>query len=485
MKSLTGKWRVAAKVLLWVVGILVVLRIALGIGGVPIANRVLPGILGTAASIESVDMTLSRGKLSAAGITIYQPAGFEGGPLFSLGEAKVDVDLRTVVSGPLTVESATVDRLELNLVRNQDGILNVAALAGGGDTNAPAEAEPEADEGSSAPMAVAVEKLNIRELSASYRDLTYDPPLVVHVAECDVSITNLIFDPAYTGEGLLSADVVLTAVLKQPDFHDAFVGLTARLGVLTTNPPPVVAAARIVGLELKSGIDAVVPPGVAQTLGGNCVDAYADVAMAADVLEVLARIKTEDNTMPFAVGGTPTAPKIDKSTALFNLVSRPTMLVGGVVTDVSSAGVEVVEGAAKTTVAVGKGALNVVGSLGKGVFKAAKGVATADLGEVGDGLKTATVGTVAEAAEGIVDTATAAVEGVSETATAAIGKDETDAWRAGCEARWDKLWQKARAEVAAAPYPRPKEKMAEPETLEPAISPSTNATMEASAGPAS
>jgi hypothetical protein len=111
--------------------------------------------------------------------------------------------------------------------------------------------------------------------------------------------------------------------------------------------------------------------------------------------------------------------------------------------------------AAKTTAAVGKGALKVVGSLGKGVFKTAKGVATADLGGISDGLKTATVGTVTEVAEGIVDTATAAVEGVGETATAAIGKDETDAWRAGCEVRWEKLWKEARSEVAAAPYPRP------------------------------
>ena len=165
MKSSICKCRAIGKVLLWILGILVVLRIALGVGGVPIANRVLPGILGTAASIESVDMTLSRGKLSAAGITIYQPAGFEGRPLFSLGEANVDVDLRTIISGPLTVESAAIDRLELNLVRNQDGILNAAALAGGGDTNAPPETEPETDVGSSSPMAVAVKKLNRRSFT--------------------------------------------------------------------------------------------------------------------------------------------------------------------------------------------------------------------------------------------------------------------------------------------------------------------------------
>jgi hypothetical protein len=455
MKSPTGKCRTAGKVLLWVVGILVVLRVLLSVGGVAITNRVLPGILGTAASIESADMGLLRGRVSVGGIQIFQPLGFEGAPLFSLGTAAVNVSLPSLLNGPLTVESVMVDRLELNLIRNQDGLLNIAALAGG-DTNAPLEeAEDETESDPSPPKAVAVQKLNVRALSISYRDLSYDPPLAIHVAECNVSVTNLLFDPFSAGEPLLDSTVSLTALLKQPDFHDGYVGLVARLGVLSTNAPPTVAAIRIVGLELKSGLDAVVPPGVAQTLGGNCVDAYADLAMAVDILDLKARIKTEDNTMPFAVGGMPSAPRIDKSTALFSLVSRPTMLVGGVVTDVSSAGVEVVEGAAKTTAAVGKGALKVVGSLGKGVFKTAKGVATADLGGISDGLKTATVGTVTEVAEGIVDTATAAVEGVGETATAAIGKDETDAWRAGCEVRWEKLWKEARSEVAAAPYPRP------------------------------
>jgi len=473
-----SKCRTIGKILLWVVGILVVLRIALSLGGVPITNRILPGVLGTAASIETLDLALSRGKLSAAGITVYQPAGFEGGPLLSLGEVAVDINMRTLVGGPLSVESASVDRLEVNLVRNKDGILNVATLAGGSDTNAPAEPEPEDDEPSSSPTAVAVRELHVRELVFSYRDLAHDPPLVVHVADCNASVTNLVFDPGNAGEPLLSGNAVLTALLKQPDFHDAFVGLTARFGVLTTDPPPVVAAARIVGLELKSGVDAVVPPGVIQTLGGSCVDAYVDVTMAVDVLDFRLKLKTEDNTMPFAIGGTPSDWHIDKSTALFNLVSRPTMLVGGVVTDVGSAGVEVVEGAAKTTAAVGKGALSVVGNLGKGVFKTAKGVATADLSEVGDGLKTATVGTVTETAEAIADTATTAVKGVGDTATEVIGKDDADAWRDGCEARWHEQWDAARAEVLAAPYPRPEAKPAETEPDEAAT---TNETAEADA----
>ena len=451
MKVSTRLLRIAGKVLLWLVCILVVVRVAVPVAGVAVANRVLPGILGTAASIESLDMVLSRGRASVGGIDVFQPKGFDGGPLFSLGEASVNVSLPSIRKGPLTVESVTVDRLVVNLIRN--------------DTNAPIETKPEVEDETgepASPMAVAVEKLTVRDLTFSYRDLTYDPPLVAHVAECNIGVTDILFDPAHLGESPLDAAAILTASLKQPGFHDAYVGLTARLGILTTNPPPVAAAARVVGLELKSGLDAVVPPGVVQTLGGSCVDAYVDLAMAMDVLDVRCDVKTEDNTMSIAVGGTPLAPKVDKSTTLFNLISRPGALVGGVVTDVGSAGVEVVEGAAKTTAAVGLGALKVVGSVGKGVLKTAKGVATADLSDIGDGLKTATVGTVTETAEALVDTATTAVEGVGDSATAAIGKDDTDAWRDGCRQRWDQLWEEACVEIEAAPYPRPKGEEAQP-----------------------
>ncbi len=471
MKSPSCRCRVAGKVLIWVVGILVVLRVVLSVGGVAIANRVLPGILGAAVSIESLDMVLSRGRVSAGGIVIRQPVDFEGGPLFSLGDVAVDVSLTSVFNGPLTVESVTVDRLELNLIKNKDGVFNVAALVGGSDTNALAETEPEAREEPSEPMAVVVKILNIRDLTVSFQDLTYDPPIVVSVAECNVSAANLLFDPVFTGEAELRSSVILTALLKQSEFPDAFIGLTARLGVLTKEAPAVVGATRVIGVELKSGFSAVVPPGVIQALGGSCIDVYADLAVAADILDLKVQVKTADNTMPFAIGGTPSDWYIDKSTALFSLVSRPTMLVGGVVTDVGSAGVEAVGGAARTTAVVGLGAIKVVGSVGKGVLKMAKGVATTDLGDIGNGLKTATVGTVTETAEAIVDTATAAVEGVGDTATAAIGKDETDAWRAGSEARWEALWEEARSEVASAAYPRPEAEVEAEEEPTEAVAP--------------
>jgi len=448
MKAPKNKWRLLAKGLGWTVGVLVVLRVAIPVVGVAVANRMLPGILGTAASIENVDMTLVRGRVSTSGITIEQPTGFDGGPLFSLDNATVDVSIPSLRKGPFTVEAITIEHLRLNLIRNADGALNVEALARKGNTNAPATSPP------SAPMAIAVLQLNVRALSVSYRDLTYDPPLVVNVADCNIAATNILFDPAQSSEQLTGA-LLLTALLKQEGLHDAFVGLTTRFGVLGTNAPAMAAAARIVGVELEA-FDAVVPSGVTQTLGGSCVDAYVDLAMAVDILACQVRVETADNTMPLAMGGTPANPKIDKSTALFNLVSRPGMLVGGLVTDVGSAGLEVAGAAVKTTAAAGLGAMKMAGNLGRGLFQTAKGVATADLSEIGEGMKAATIGTVGEGLNAVVDTATTAVEGVGDTASAAMGKGNTDAWRNGCETRWQALWAKAQEAVRAAPYPRPK-----------------------------
>jgi hypothetical protein len=469
MKSSTCKCRLLRKILLWIVGILILLRVAIPVVGVAVANRMLPGILGTDASIGGLDMVLLRGRVSTGGIQIAQPEGFEGGPLLSLGNASVDVSIPSLMKGPITVESVTIDALALELIKNTNGTLNVEMLAGGGDKNAPVStnvvAESEAPEMAStntaaAPPAIAVNEVVIRSLAVSYRDFTFDPPLVVQIEDCNVTITNVLFDPAQADGEKLDGDVLLTALLKQPDLHDAFIGLTAKLGVVPLGVPAANAAVRVVGLELKL-IATALPTGIlttiTATLGGSCVDAYADIAVAVDILDLQARIKTADASMVFAMGGTPDDPQVDKSTALFNLIGRPGALVGGVASDVGSAGVKVVGAAGKTTAALGGGAVKVVGSIGKGLFKTAKGVATADVSAIGEGLKTTTVGTVTTAADAVVDTASTAATGVGDAASAAVGKDDTDAWQAGSEARWLELWAEAKAKVEAAPFPRPED----------------------------
>jgi hypothetical protein len=178
--------------------------------------------------------------------------------------------------------------------------------------------------------------------------------------------------------------------------------------------------------------------------------------MAVDILDCKASVKTADNTLRLAIEGTPTKPVVDKSTALGNFVTRPGAIIGGLVGDASGAGIKVIAGAGKTTAAAGVGVARVVGGFGKGLFHTAKGVATADLEGIKSGLHESTIGTVTETAQTITDTTSIAADSAGDIASTAIGKAGTDAWRAGCEDRWNTLWLEAQDKVNVAPYPSPK-----------------------------
>jgi len=448
-------WKPALLVLLV---ILIVGRVGISIGTVPLLNTMLPGILGTGAAVDTVHIGPLNGHVSVRGLIIDQPDGFDGDPLCSLGNATIDVSTLSVLHAPFTIESINVDGLCLRLIRNTNGTLNVATLGSTADANAATaeerntENDPDAEDSPSS-ACITITRVHIKNLSISYEDLSCDPPLRVHVADCDGTAVNILLDPAGGKEGILPGFIRLTARLEQPPRNDAYVGLQARVGIIGTNAPAVVAAMRAVGIELKP-LGAVVPTGTSQTLGGSCVDVYGDLRMSHLLLDANVDVKTEDCTLSMAVGGTPYEPNVDKSCALFNLITRPSALVGGIVADAGSATVEAAGATLKTTAALGLGALKTVGSIGMGVAQAGRGVVTADLDDVGEGLKTATVGTVSEAVDTVVDTTLTAADGVGSTASAAIGKADTDAWRATCRERWESLWLEARGAIHGAPYPR-------------------------------
>jgi len=456
MKSNKKKKHILRKTLLWIAAILIIIRIAIPIAGVIAVNRLLPGILGTECRIGHINLLLIRGRAAVGRIKIEQPQGFEGEPLFKLKRISVNADLSSFKSDRTpTIESVTIKELSLNLIRNTDGTMNIASLGSSSATNTPAGTNSE-DEVSS-PQAIVLNKLTVNDMSLSYLDLTYDPPITVKMENCNLTLTNLLFDASQTDTEKLDTSLILTAVLKQQDMHDAFIGISAELGVLGTNVPPVNSAVRITGLELST-LGASVPAGVPQILGGSCVDIYIDLAMAIDILDCKAKVKTEDHTMPLAVGGTPSHIIVDKSTALGNVITRPGALIGGLIGDTGGAGLELIKGAGKTTAAVGSGAAKIVGGLGKGLFHTAKGVATADLEGIKHGVHESTVGTAKETMHTVSDTAGTAAHSVGDAASSAVGKDDADAWRSGSKTRWTELWQKAKKKVKEAPFPKPDNK---------------------------
>jgi hypothetical protein len=427
--------------------IIISIRVAIPIAGVVVANKVLPEILGTDAGIRLINMVLFRGRVAVRGIKIAQPDGFDGPPLFSLKKVAVNVKLPTLMNDePITIQSITIDDLCLNMIRDTNGVINISQLAQSSDTNQTAS--------TSAPPAIIVEKISISNLAFSYTDQAYNPPLNIKIKKCDATITNIIFDVTQGAAKQLNTSIILTALIEQSGMHNAFIGITAKLGMNGTNIPAANAAVRLSGFELSS-ISSLVPMGVKQTLGGDCVDIYVDLAIDADILDCKAKVKTDNNTMRLTIGGTPAVPVVDKSTALGNVVTRPGAIIGGMLGDATGTGIQVVAGAGKTITAAGTGAGRIVSGIGKGLFHTAKGVATADLKGIKDGALETTVGTAKETAHTVSDTAGTAAHGVGDAASAARGKGDADAWRSGSEQRWNKLWQEAQQEVEAAPYPAP------------------------------
>jgi len=441
-----------------IVVVLLVIRIAIPIVGLTIANKILPDLLNTDASIGFVNMALLRGRVSSGEILIKQPDGFEDGTLFSLGNVAINIDLPSLKNGPITVESIVIDDIELNIIRGTNGIMNLASLVDSSTTNAPTTNETTETSPAESP-AVGIKTIKVSNLTFSYVDLSYDPPLVIQIEDLNLTITNILFDPKQTDSEELITSLDLTALFKQTNLHDAFIGITAKLGVLGTNIPAANAAIRIGGFELdliKPALPPAISTTIATTLGGSCIDVYTDVSVSEKVWDLLVQIKTADNTMRYAEGGTLSNRKIDTSTALGNVVTRPGAIIGGLVGNAGGAGIKVIEGAGKTTATVGEGTIKVIEGLGKGLFETAKGVATADLVGIKDGLLGTTVGTIKETASAVVDTANTAINSIGDVATSATGKDNTDAWRAGCEERWQKLWDEAQQKVESAPYPHPK-----------------------------
>jgi hypothetical protein len=122
---------------------------------------------------------------------------------------------------------------------------------------------------------------------------------------------------------------------------------------------------------------------------------------------------------------------------------------------VASSG-EVVATAGKTGAAVVKGAANTVGSIGKGLFKTLKGVATLNIDKTAEGLKQTTIGSVSEAGKTVTDAGSELTGGLKNANSAAHGSKREDEWLKNFEERWAGYWDASAVTIKDMPYPSPK-----------------------------
>ena len=243
------------------------------------------------------------------------------------------------------------------------------------------------------------------------------------------------------------ADITFTGKIKNGELGDNLFGIYALVLPDLDNFPTVDAVLQVVGLELES-MKSMIPPGTFQALGGDAFDLSAQIATSDTLLNCEIDISMiQGSKLGMNIGGTPEKPELDTSSVLFNVFSR---FGGGIGNSFSKLGGTTL-GAAKTSLTtalgLGKGVTNVVGSVGKGVFKSVKGVVTLDVGEIGEGLKTTTVGTVTEAGKTVLNTGGNLIEGTGDALGSATGKTTASKWRNTKAARWVELWDKAKTTI--------------------------------------
>jgi hypothetical protein len=153
----------------------VIIRLVLSLAAVKIANRELPGILNTEASVGSISLGLLRGYVSIKDLRIGQPEGFGEGNLLLVPELSVKVKLSSLYNPPLIVEEVILTDWEVNIVKNADGLMNIDAIQPESSPEPAPASKPgsgkksEGEEDSSS-KAILVQKFSIKNLSCSYTD---------------------------------------------------------------------------------------------------------------------------------------------------------------------------------------------------------------------------------------------------------------------------------------------------------------------------
>lgn len=143
-----------------------VVRLILPWAAVKIANRQLPELLNTSASIGSLELGMLRGYVSIGDLRVAQPEGFGDGDIIAVPVVSVKLKLASLLSPPLKVEEVHLIDCEVNLVKNRDGVMNLEAIL----AEFAGEDEPEILEEKAAAKAILVQLFSVENLSFSYTD---------------------------------------------------------------------------------------------------------------------------------------------------------------------------------------------------------------------------------------------------------------------------------------------------------------------------
>lgn len=432
--------------------LVVAIRIMLPRIAPSIASDGLSQQMKTNVQVSGMNLGILQGKIGLDHFSIEQPAAFSNAPsLLTISNPRIQINISKLFRSNILIKGIQVDSLTLHIIRNADGVLNLQELMPPAKEK---EEEEEKEQNSEKSKLVAtLEQILVSDVTISYTDYTTTPPIALVVTNLQLQAQNLIYNPSRISEPLnMPGKLQLTAELLQSGYPDGYLGLISAIGVIQTNIPPVNAAVRVVGFDLRS-LRGLIPPGIATTLGGSNLDIITDAAAAKNYLAVASKVQTAKNTLRLDVGGTPQKPIFDKSTALFNVITRPTAFVTGTVSGVTDAGLAAGQSVVATAERAGGGVLSGIMNIGKGAARTVKGVTKGDVRGIGEGVRDMTIGTVTGAVNTVTSTAREVGIGLENTVSAASGKAQTDKWEGENAVRWEKAWQNAQNFVDTAPFP--------------------------------
>ncbi|MEM9624415.1 MAG: hypothetical protein AAF993_22435 [Pseudomonadota bacterium] len=148
------------KAILWIIGIVVLLVVG-GVAFVALNSGSLiksvieefgPDYLATDVSVDAVDLALTEGSAQVNGLSIGNPAGFEGPAAMQLGEVKVALDTQQISSELVVMKEVVIDSAVIAAVAKgsktnfQQLMENLEAATGGPSAEAETGASEETSE---------------------------------------------------------------------------------------------------------------------------------------------------------------------------------------------------------------------------------------------------------------------------------------------------------------------------------------------------
>jgi hypothetical protein len=435
-----------------------------------VANRQLPTLLRTDASVDQVKLKPWEGYAAVRGLRIAQPAGFGEEPLLELDRLEIRLDVDSAVGrNPLVVTSVDLDGLRARVIKKADGSLNVEAI---GPPQEPAPASPTAEPAAPSPPSstppteaapapplpgLRLDRLTLNHIALTYVDESLgsaEKPIEFKIADLEVALEQLVaFDPSLAKE---PATLRAQARIEQPNLPPALVHVESRIGGIGHGVPEVNGQIVLTGILLET-FGSLAPPGISAAIGGSGADVTVSVALNARTIDLEGRVVTDQgNKYPLSVKGPLAKPAVEMGPLLLSLAGR---IGGGMAKHLASGTAEgamnLAKGTAGEAVSLSKDAGDAAKEATGGLFRSASSLLRGDVQGVGKGLKDATVGTATQAAGGVKESVGDMAGVAVETGGDITGSERSQDWIKAISGRHAEATRAASEALADMPWPPP------------------------------